>query len=97
LGSFRAQGLVDEHGDTIIDPDAGKKTIEQGAATIVFGAASPLLDGIGGVYLKDNNVAPIDDEQRPVTADSIPAEANSAMLDPDDARRLWEVTEQLLA
>ncbi|WP_305784346.1 SDR family NAD(P)-dependent oxidoreductase [Symbioplanes lichenis] len=95
--SYRAQGLVDDNGVTIIDPQAGKKTVEQGAATIVFGAASPLLDGIGGVYLKDNDVAVLDDEQRPITQDSIPADANSAMLDPEDARRLWDVSEQLLA
>ena len=96
IESLRAQGLVDDDGETIIDPAAGTKTIEQGAATIVFGAASPLLDGVGGVYLKDSDVAPIDDEVRPVTADSIPAEANSAMLDPDDARRLWALSERLL-
>ncbi|MEH0109960.1 SDR family NAD(P)-dependent oxidoreductase [Tersicoccus sp. MR15.9] len=97
VASYRAQGLVDEQGATIIDPVAGKKTVEQGAATIVLGAASPLLDGIGGVYLKDNDVAVLDDEDRPLTADSIPADANSAMLDPADARRLWDLCEQLLA
>ena len=63
----------------------------------MFGAASPLLDGIGGVYLKDSDVAVLDDEQRPLTADDIPSDASSAMLDPDDARRLWDVSEQLLA
>lgn len=96
LESLRAQGLVDHNGETIINPEVGKKTIEQGAATVVFGAASPLLDGIGGVYLKDSDVAPIDDEVRPMTADSIPADANSAMLDSDDASRLWEFSEKLL-
>jgi NAD(P)-dependent dehydrogenase (short-subunit alcohol dehydrogenase family) len=97
LASYRAQGLVDEHGATVIDPQAGKKTVEQGAATLVFGAASPWLAGIGGVYLKDSDVAVLDDEEREMTADVIPADANSAMLDPDDARRLWDVSEQLLA
>ena len=97
LASYRAQGLVDEQGNTIIDPVSGKKTVEQGAATLVFGAASPLLEGIGGVYLKDSDVAVLDDEERPMTADSIPADANSAMLDPEDARRLWNVSEELLA
>ena len=96
LDSYRAQGLVDDHGATVIDPQAGKKTIEQGAATLVFGAASPLLNGLGGVYLKDCDIAVLDDEPRPLTADSIPADANSAMLDRDDARRLWELSEQLL-
>ncbi len=97
LASYRAQGLVDDDGVAIIDPVAGKKTVEQGAATLVFGAASPLLDGVGGVYLKDNDVAVLDDEPRPLTADSIPSDANSAMLDPDDARRLWELSERLLS
>lgn len=96
LASYREQGLVDGDGATVIDPEVGKKTIEQGAATLVFGAASPLLDGIGGVYLKDSDVAVLDDVDRPLTADRIPSDANSAMLDPEDARRLWEVSEGLL-
>jgi NAD(P)-dependent dehydrogenase (short-subunit alcohol dehydrogenase family) len=94
---YRAQGLIGEDGTTIINPEAGKKTVEQGAATLVFGAASPLLDGLGGVYLKDCDIAVLDDTPRPVTADDIPSDANSAMLDPHDARRLWELSERLLA
>jgi NAD(P)-dependent dehydrogenase (short-subunit alcohol dehydrogenase family) len=94
---YRAQGLVDDDGATVIDPEGGRKTVEQGAATVVLGAASPLLDGVGGVYLKDCDVAVLDDELRPLTADSLPSEANSAMLDPDDARRLWELSERLLS
>jgi NAD(P)-dependent dehydrogenase (short-subunit alcohol dehydrogenase family) len=94
---YRAQGLVDDDGAPVIDPEAGKKTVEQGAATLVFGAASPLLDGLGGVYLKDCDIAVLDDTPRPVTLDDIPSDANSAMLDPHDARRLWELSERLLA
>jgi NAD(P)-dependent dehydrogenase (short-subunit alcohol dehydrogenase family) len=95
LESYRAQGLVDEHGNTVIDPERGKKTLAQGAATLVFGAVSPLLDGIGGVYLRDNDVSVLDDGVYELTADFIPSMANSAMLDPDDARRLWAVSEEL--
>jgi len=94
---YREQGLVDEGGAPIIDPEAGKKTVEQGAATLVFGAASPWLNGLGGVYLKDCDVAVLDDTLRSVTADDIPSDANSAMLDPQDARRLWALSERLLA
>ncbi|WP_072807531.1 SDR family NAD(P)-dependent oxidoreductase [Rhodococcoides yunnanense] len=95
--AFRAQGLVDEDGNTIIDPEGGKKTVEQGAANLVFGAASPLLDGIGGVYLKDSDVSHLDDADRPLNAESIPSMANSAMIDADDARRLWDLSERLTA
>ena len=40
-------------------------------------------------YLKGSGGAVIDDEQRRITADSIPSDANSAMLNPEDAQRLW--------
>ncbi|GIU57754.1 hypothetical protein [Arthrobacter sp. NicSoilC12] len=49
------------------------------------------------MYLKDSDVAVLDDEERPLTPASIPADANSAMLNPEDARRLWDLSEQLLA
>ncbi|MGH4030956.1 hypothetical protein ACQB60_18690 [Actinomycetota bacterium Odt1-20B] len=55
---LRAMGLIDAAGQPVIDPGRGKKTPEQGAAALVFAATSPLLDGIGGVYLKDSDIAP---------------------------------------
>jgi NAD(P)-dependent dehydrogenase (short-subunit alcohol dehydrogenase family) len=96
LVSYREQGLVDEAGIPIIDPERGKKTIAQGVSTIVFAATSPLLASIGGVYLKDNEISVIDDSKRTLTADSIPAEACSSSLDPQSAQRLWELSERLL-
>jgi NAD(P)-dependent dehydrogenase (short-subunit alcohol dehydrogenase family) len=95
--SHRRQGLLDETGQPIIDPERGKKSLKQGVSTIVFAAASPLLAGIGGVYLKDNDVSRIDDEARPLTADSIPSEITSGSIDPEAAKRLWEVSAELLA
>ncbi|WP_419995720.1 SDR family NAD(P)-dependent oxidoreductase [Streptomyces boninensis] len=94
--SLREQGLIDEAGRPVIDPELGKKTPQQGAGTIAFGAASPLLDGIGGVYLKDCDVSRLDDEPRPLTADSVPSEATSRAIDPVSAERLWAVSERLL-
>ena len=94
--ALRAMGLIDESGAPIIDPARGKKTPAQGASTIVFAATSPLLADIGGVYLKDNDIAPLDDTPRPVTADDIPADAASHSVDPEAARRLWELSEKLL-
>jgi NAD(P)-dependent dehydrogenase (short-subunit alcohol dehydrogenase family) len=88
LVSLRAQGLLDEAGNPIIDPEAGKKTVEQGAATILFGATSPLLDGIGGVYLKDSDVAVIDDAEQPMTptaSPQTPAPTCSTPTTPNDS------------
>ncbi len=94
--AYRAMGLLDRDDRPIIDPAAGKKTAEQGAATLVFAATSPQLDGIGGVYLKDNDIAPVDDRMLPVTADLIPADAASHALDPEAADRLWDMSRRML-
>lgn len=95
--ALRAMGLVDEVGRPIIDPDRGKKTPAQGASTTVFAATSPLLAEIGGVYLLDNDVSPIDDEPRTMSAtERVPAEVHSSSIDAADARRLWELSERLL-
>jgi NAD(P)-dependent dehydrogenase (short-subunit alcohol dehydrogenase family) len=94
--ALRAMGLIDEAGKPIIDPVRGKKTVAQGAATIVFAATSPKLADIGGVYLKDSDIAPLDDEQKPLTADSIPSDAASSSMDPASAERLWGLSERLL-
>lgn len=95
--ALRAMGLIDEAGDPIIDPERGKKTTQQGAATIVFGATSPLLAGIGGVYLNNSDVSELNDHQPPVSADEISADVVSHAIDPQSARRLWKLTEKLLA
>lgn len=92
----RAAGLIDETGQPIIDPEHGKKTLQQGASTIVFAATSPLLAEIGGVYLNNNEVSQLNDEQPPVTAQEIPADVVSHSIDPKSAVRLWELSEQLL-
>jgi NAD(P)-dependent dehydrogenase (short-subunit alcohol dehydrogenase family) len=95
--ALRAMGLIDAHDQPIIDPALGKKTLQQGASTIVFAATSPLLADIGGVYLKDNDISRLDDEPRPLTADSIPSEVVSSSIDPDAAARLWALSERLLS
>jgi len=94
--ALRSMGLVDEAGNPIIDPERGKKTVAQGASTIVFAATSPLLAEIGGVYLKDNDISALDDAPRPLTADSVPSEVTSSSIDPISAQRLWELSERLL-
>ena len=94
--ALRAMGLIDEAGDAIIDPERGKKTIPQGASTIVFAATSPRLADLGGVYLKDNDVSRLDDEPGTLTSDRIPSEVASHSVDPESAQRLWALSEQLL-
>ena len=95
--ALRRMGLIDEAGRPIIDPVVGKKTPQQGASTVVFAAAHPMVQTIGGVYLKDNDISPLDDTPRELTADCIPAEVASHSIDPVAAERLWGLSERMLA
>jgi NAD(P)-dependent dehydrogenase (short-subunit alcohol dehydrogenase family) len=61
------------------------KNTEQGAATSVLLATSPLLDGIGGRYFEDCNQA---QPHQPGIRRGVAAYA----LDPDAAARLWEIS-----
>jgi NAD(P)-dependent dehydrogenase (short-subunit alcohol dehydrogenase family) len=94
----RAMGLIDDSGRPVIAPERGMKTPQQGAGTSVFAATSPLLAGIGGVYLKDNDISPLD-TPRPIAfgaEQDIPSDVVPHALDPESARRLWELSERLL-
>jgi NAD(P)-dependent dehydrogenase (short-subunit alcohol dehydrogenase family) len=70
------------------------KTVAQGAATSVLAAASPLLQGIGGRYLEDC-------QQAQMVASRADSDGRHGVapyaLDPDNAKRLWEISERRLA
>ena len=70
--------------------DAQWKTPEQGAATSVLLAASPLLDGVGGRYFEDCDEA---EPNEPGTRHGVAPYA----LDPEAAQRLWQVSVEMLA
>ncbi|NBH10080.1 SDR family NAD(P)-dependent oxidoreductase [Amycolatopsis sp. SID8362] len=73
-------GMVDAEGRVT----GGAKTPEQGAATQVWAATSPQLDGLGGLYLEDCDVAePAGDERSGV---------KDYAIDPALAERLWTVS-----
>src|SRR5690625_706697 len=97
----RDQGLLDQNDRPIIDPEREQKTIEQAAATIAFGAANPLLDGLGGLYLKNSDVAALDTSTDPVRLVEghpvVRTDVALHALDPNAAGRLWELSERLAA
>jgi NAD(P)-dependent dehydrogenase (short-subunit alcohol dehydrogenase family) len=70
--------------------DEGWKTPEQGAATSVLVATSPVLDGIGGHYFEDCNEAEVG---RLSGRHGVAPYA----LDPEAAARLWQVSLDMLA
>ncbi|WP_169086772.1 SDR family NAD(P)-dependent oxidoreductase [Paenibacillus sp. PL91] len=69
----------------------GFKTAEQGAATSVWCAVSPMLNGKGGVYCEDGDIA------EAVPADSpLQRGVRSWAIDPVLAEKLWTISEDLL-
>jgi NAD(P)-dependent dehydrogenase (short-subunit alcohol dehydrogenase family) len=84
-----ARGWADQDGTPVQPP--GWKNPEQGAATSIWAATAPELDGVGGKYLEDCAVA------QPWTKDGDPPSGNYLpyALDPGHAQRLWELSEKL--
>ncbi|MDQ1022682.1 NAD(P)-dependent dehydrogenase (short-subunit alcohol dehydrogenase family) [Streptomyces umbrinus] len=69
------------------------KTVGQGAATSALLATSPLLDGVGGRYFVDCNESEIVDRR----SGSLHGVAARYAVDPAGARRLWDLSQDLLA
>lgn len=85
-----ASGYLDAEGKPVIDPKHNKKTLEQGAATSVWCATSPLLEGLGGLYCEDCNIA------RAVAADSEELlGVRPWAISPDLAEKLWALSVEL--
>ena len=82
-------GARDANGVPKVDPAKGMKTPQQGAATSVWCATSPQLDGLGGVYCEDCDVAPVyhgGDARKGVAPWA---------ADPELAERLWILSDRL--
>lgn len=84
---------LQRHTGGLRTPEPYRKTVEQGAATSVFLAASPLVEGVGGRYFEDVDEAPVVDA-RP-TRLGVPGVARYA-LDPANAERLWELASDIV-
>ncbi|MGW5700442.1 SDR family NAD(P)-dependent oxidoreductase [Amycolatopsis japonica] len=75
------RGWIDEHGNQA-DPDF--KSPEQGAATQVWAATSPRLDGMGGLYCEDCDVAEVAAEEGEWVG------VRPYAIDAGEAERLWK-------
>ena len=79
------RGWIDHDGTVI---GRGFKTAPQGAATGLWAATSPALDGVGGLYLEDCDVAAI----------ALPGESidnggvRDYAIDSESAGRLWQLS-----
>ncbi|MGW5732770.1 MULTISPECIES: SDR family NAD(P)-dependent oxidoreductase [Streptomyces] len=81
-----AQGWMSADGT----PARGFKSPAQGAATAVWAATSPLLDGHGGAYCQDCDVA-----EPATTQDMLIGGVKPWATDPEAAARLWHLSTRL--
>jgi NAD(P)-dependent dehydrogenase (short-subunit alcohol dehydrogenase family) len=88
-----ARHMDDQDAPASFDPtstDVSWKNSEQGAATSVLLAGSPLVEGVSGRYFEDCNEA---GPHQPGIRRGVAAYA----LDPDKAARLWQLSVEMLA
>lgn len=81
IASFKVH---DDAGVVINAPERDLKNAAQGAATIAWCAASPQLDGMGGVYCENCDIATVTTTER--------VGVRQWAIDPALARKLWTVS-----
>jgi NAD(P)-dependent dehydrogenase (short-subunit alcohol dehydrogenase family) len=100
LEILKKTGFVDENDRPVIDLDRDLKSVPQGAATHVWCAVSPQLDGRGGVYCADCDITPVlpkggdvdlatEDRSRRLTG------VEAYAIDPAAADELWSRSEEM--
>jgi NAD(P)-dependent dehydrogenase (short-subunit alcohol dehydrogenase family) len=96
---MRAFGIIDENGEPVSNPSIQLKTISQGASTQVWCATSSQLNGLGGVYCENCDVAAIEAELDTSSAIENRLGQSGVMpyaIDPLAARRLWAISEEMI-
>ena len=89
---FQQMGFFDANGKMLPEIAASLKTIQQGTATTVWSATSPILNNFGGVYCEDVNIAvPVDDKSYSNHLGGV----SLYSLDEVNAKRLWTWSEEV--
>lgn len=92
---LRGFGVIDSQGKPVKEVAQGMKSVPQGAATSVWAATSAQLDGMGGLYLEDCDVAPLLlTDTTDIAELRKMAGVRPYAVDPDAADALWEMSEK---
>jgi NAD(P)-dependent dehydrogenase (short-subunit alcohol dehydrogenase family) len=89
FAKFSVKKIKDENGKSVSNENKSFfKNVSQGAATAVWCAVSPQLNGNGGVYCEDVNIS------EAVTSDSLSEKGvRPWAIDPKIAKRFWSLCE----
>lgn len=92
---LRGFGVIDAQGKPVKEVAQGMKSVPQGAATSVWAATSAQLDGMGGLYLEDCDVAPLLlTDANDIAELRKMAGVRPYAVDADAADALWEMSEK---
>lgn len=97
MALFQQMGTHDEHGNIYPEVAQKLKTPTQGATTSLWCATSAQLNGIGGVYCEDADIAELDlgniphQYDRPSTLRGV----KPYSVDTENAKRLWDLSETM--
>lgn len=92
---FKQMGFFDEEGHIKPEVLANLKTIQQGAATTVWCATSPMLKHIGGVYCENCDIAELDPGHFEQGNKLINSGVQPYSLDKGYAKKLWDLTGEM--
>lgn len=97
---LKKTGFVDENDRPIVDLSRDLKSVPQGAATHVWCAVSPQLDGRGGVYCADSDITLVLPEGDAVNLGTEDRSnrltgVEAYAIDPQAADELWRRSEEL--
>lgn len=100
LEMLKKTGFVDENGRPVVDLARDLKSVPQGAATHVWCAVSPQLDGKGGVFCADSDITPVLPEGGSInmaTDDRVNrgTGVQAYAIDPAAAEELWRRSEEI--
>ncbi|WP_286163783.1 SDR family NAD(P)-dependent oxidoreductase [Bacillus sp. AFS088145] len=89
---MQSMGALDASGRRVLNEyNDERKIIEEGAATIVWCATSKQLNGLGGLYCENVDIA------KAVSGNEIGPGVRPWASSVESAKRLWEISEKLLA
>jgi NAD(P)-dependent dehydrogenase (short-subunit alcohol dehydrogenase family) len=95
--SLQEAGMMNGAGQPILDPSQNAKSPEQGAATALWAATSPQLNGLGGLYCENCDVAAGVEAPPALPGDvSMAQGVRPWAIDRVAAARLWTVSEALI-
>jgi NAD(P)-dependent dehydrogenase (short-subunit alcohol dehydrogenase family) len=97
MALFQQMGTHDAEGNIFPEVAARLKTVEQGAATSVWCATSKQLNGMGGVYCEDADIAELDEGNIEHNYNDLSSlrGVKPYSVDAENARKLWTLSEEM--